>query len=195
MVVFVSLSLVLKKKKRVKPSYPKPNPQNRRTLLNPINNPSYQPPPPITHPINSPYHPPTPPPPITHPINTTQFIPIATKVNANVGGFVIGFIVPILVVFYIIQLSLNKTVLLRAVFELDREVAGKVVEEAKEEKVDLTLTYPRIHTHTHTLLQTSHTHLHPIITPPAPVATHPHPQTHPLTHFHRILAIKPSTSP
>ena len=67
MVVFVSLSLVLKKKKRVKPSYPKPNPQNRRTLLNPINNPSYQPPPPITHPINSPYHPPTPPPPYHSP--------------------------------------------------------------------------------------------------------------------------------
>ena len=51
------------------------------------------------------------------------------------GGFVAGFIIPILIVFYIIQLSLNKTVLLRAVFELDREVAGKVVEEAKEEKV------------------------------------------------------------
>ena len=64
-----------------------------------------------------------------------QFIPIATKVNANVGGFVIGFLIPIFIVFYIIQLSLNKTVLLRAVFELDREVAGKVVEEAKEEKV------------------------------------------------------------
>ena len=54
------------------------------------------------------------------------------------GGFVAGFIIPILIVFYIIQLSLNKTVLLRAVFELDREVAGKVVEEAKEEKVDQT---------------------------------------------------------
>ena len=72
----------------------------------------------------------------------SQFIPIATKVNANVGGCVIGFLIPIFIVFYIIQLSLNKTVLLRAVFELDREVAGKVVEEAKEEKVHT--TYPHI---------------------------------------------------
>ena len=67
MVVFVSLSLVLKKKKRVKPSYPKPNPQNRRTLLNPINNPSYQPPPPN----NPPIHPP-PPPPLSTPLVHTH---------------------------------------------------------------------------------------------------------------------------
>ena len=65
----------------------------------------------------------------------TQLIPMATKIGHNLGGFIVGFIIPILFIFYVIQLTLNKTVLLRAVFELEREIAGKVVEFAKEEKV------------------------------------------------------------
>jgi Ca2+-binding EF-hand superfamily protein len=63
----------------------------------------------------------------------TQLIPLSLTSNHN-ASWIIGFIIPIGFNLYIIQMTLNKAVLLRSVYELEREIAGKICEDAIEEK-------------------------------------------------------------
>lgn len=63
----------------------------------------------------------------------TQLLPLVVISN-HTAGWTIGFIILIAVNFYIIQMILNKAVLLRAVHSLERDVAGKICEDAVEER-------------------------------------------------------------
>ena len=63
----------------------------------------------------------------------TQLLPLVVISN-HTAGWIIGFIIPVAVNFYIIQMILNKAVLLRAVHSLERDVAGKICEDAVEER-------------------------------------------------------------
>jgi Ca2+-binding EF-hand superfamily protein len=60
----------------------------------------------------------------------TQMVPVTHN-----AGWVFAFILPIPCVLYVLQLIMSKAVLLRAVYELNREVAAKVISDAAEEKV------------------------------------------------------------
>ena len=59
----------------------------------------------------------------------TQMIPATVN-----GGWIIAFLLPIPIILYILQMILAKAVLLRAVFELNRDVAAQVVADHNEEK-------------------------------------------------------------
>ena len=63
----------------------------------------------------------------------TQLIPLAL-ISFHNAAWIVGFLIPIGFNFMIIQMLLNKAVLLRAVHTLEREVAGGVCEDAVEEK-------------------------------------------------------------
>ena len=63
----------------------------------------------------------------------TQLIPL-TIVSLQNPGWIIGYLLPIGFNFTIIQILLNKAVLLRAVHTLEKEIAGKICEEALEER-------------------------------------------------------------
>ena len=63
----------------------------------------------------------------------TQLIPLVL-ISSHSAAWIVGFLIPIGFNFTIIQMLLNKAVLLRAVHTLEREVAGRVCEDAVEEK-------------------------------------------------------------
>ena len=58
----------------------------------------------------------------------TQMLPILSN-----GGWIVGFILPVPLILYILQRIMTKAVLLRAVYELNREVTAKVIEDSREE--------------------------------------------------------------
>ena len=61
----------------------------------------------------------------------TQMIPILSYGNYN-GGWTFAFILLIGINFYIMQRILTQAVLLRSVYQLDHEIAGKVIENSNE---------------------------------------------------------------
>ena len=63
----------------------------------------------------------------------TQLIPLSLH-SLHSAGWVIGFLIPMGFNFFIIQMVLNKAVLLRSVYQLEREIAGKICEDAVEER-------------------------------------------------------------
>ena len=73
-------------------------------------------------------------------IAATQMIPMIDN-----GGWILALIIPVPCILYILQMVLTKAVLLRAVYELNREVASLV-------------TYPFTHTSTHPHI---HTRMYP----------------------------------
>ena len=64
----------------------------------------------------------------------TQLIPLV-KSSFHNASWVVGFLIPIGFNFLVIQMILNKTVLLRSVYQLNREVAGRVCEDVAEERL------------------------------------------------------------
>ena len=65
-------------------------------------------------------------------VMTTQLIPIVQSSGQN-WGWIVGLVLPNVLTFLVIQITMNKAVLLRSVYKLDREIAGRVVEDRKEE--------------------------------------------------------------
>jgi Ca2+-binding EF-hand superfamily protein len=65
-------------------------------------------------------------------ICATQLIPMVTQVNRS-AGWIIGLIIPAILNFLVLKMLLNKAVMLRAVFEIDKDVVGKVCEDTLEE--------------------------------------------------------------
>jgi len=66
----------------------------------------------------------------------TQFVPMISEGDLS-GGWIVGFLAYIFANFYIIMLLLNKAVILRAVFVMDVEVVGTVLEDEHELQVSL----------------------------------------------------------
>ena len=68
-------------------------------------------------------------------ITCTQILPLVIRTNQGYsGGWIFGFLFPIICNFLMLQQILSKCVLLRAVYELDADVAGAVCEDTKEER-------------------------------------------------------------
>ena len=63
----------------------------------------------------------------------TQLLPLNVS-TAKGGGWYVGFIILIMMNFYIIQMILNKSVLLRSVHSLERAIAGKICEDTVAER-------------------------------------------------------------
>ena len=63
----------------------------------------------------------------------TQFIPIVVHAGHN-WGWIVCFLLPIFFTFAIIQGTLSKAVILRSVYKLDCNVAGKVLDDFQEGK-------------------------------------------------------------
>ena len=62
----------------------------------------------------------------------TQMLPILSN-----GGWIVGFILPVPLILYILQRIMTKAVLLRAVYELNREVTALVLEDTREENASI----------------------------------------------------------
>ena len=82
-------------------------------------------------------------------ICATQILPlvIRTDVTATSGGWIFGFVLPVVVNLFMLQQILSKSVLLRAVYELDESVAGAVCEDAKEARQALKNLRTTVHGH------------------------------------------------
>ena len=68
-------------------------------------------------------------------ITCTQILPLVIRTTQSyAGGWIFGFLFPVLCNFLMLQQILSRCVLLRAVYELDADVAGAVCEDTKEER-------------------------------------------------------------
>ena len=66
----------------------------------------------------------------------TQLIPLAYSLASNSSAmWAFGYLVPVVVNYYIFRATLCKMVQIRAVVELDKKIFGEVAEEAEFEKV------------------------------------------------------------
>ena len=65
-------------------------------------------------------------------ITCTQILPLVIRTTQGYsGGWIFGFLLPIICNFLMLQQILSKCVLLRAVYELDADVAGNNAEHAE----------------------------------------------------------------
>ena len=62
----------------------------------------------------------------------TQMLPILSS-----GGWIVGFLLPVPLILSILQRIMTKAVLLRAVYELNREVTALVIEDTREENASI----------------------------------------------------------
>jgi len=82
-------------------------------------------------------------------ICTTQILPLVVRTDVTIGraGWIFGFVLPVVVNLFMLQQILSKSVLLRAVYELDESVAGAVCEDAKEARQALKNLRTTVHAH------------------------------------------------
>ena len=79
----------------------------------------------------------------------TQILPLVVRTDVTIGraGWIFGFVLPVVVNLFMLQQILSKSVLLRAVYELDESVAGAVCEDAKETRQALKNLRTTVHGH------------------------------------------------
>jgi len=79
----------------------------------------------------------------------TQILPLVVRTDVTIGraGWIFGFVLPVVVNLFMLQQILSKSVLLRAVYELDESVAGAVCEDAKETRQALKNLRTTVHAH------------------------------------------------
>jgi len=79
----------------------------------------------------------------------TPILPLVVRTDVTLGraGWIFGFVLPVVVNLFMLQQILSKSVLLRAVYELDESVAGAVCEDAKEARQALKNLRTTVHGH------------------------------------------------